>query len=226
VTPAEAARVVRALAKERIEAAHEAAQRVAECDGTRCWVSPGWRNGLAVERGRDWPDGGRGPAADSGVAAVLVAAPARRGKVAVCGYLVDSWCLGVKDALGPRRMRPMELDRFRGSYFAQWRSPGVPVPVELVRDLVLGAVDYARSLGFEPHREFARARRVLGPWDGASAITFGKHGKPYYVEGPYDDASRVLATLDRSVGPGGHDFVVSVEALGGLGALASIDEAA
>lgn len=73
----------------------------------------------------------------------------------------------------------------------------MPVPLELAQHLVLGAVEYARSLGFMPHRDFRRTRRALGSWDGPSAITFGKDGKPLYVNGPYDDPERVLATLER-----------------------------
>jgi hypothetical protein len=81
---------------------------------------------------------------------------------------------------------------------------------------VLGAVEYARLLGFEPHRDFGRVRGLLGPWRGPSAITFGRDGKPYYVNGPYEDPERVLATLERTVGCGGFHYTVSLDELGGL----------
>ena len=71
-------------------------------------------------------------------------------------------------------------------------------------------------LGFEPHRDFGRARRLLGPWRGPSPITFGRDGKPYYVNGPYDDPERVLATLERSVGLDGFHYTVSLDELDGL----------
>lgn len=90
-----------------------------------------------------------------------------------------------------------ELEAFKRHYFGLWKSEGMPVPLELAQHLVLGAVEYARSLGFMPHRDFRRTRRALGSWDGPSAITFGKDGKPLYVNGPYDDPERVLATLER-----------------------------
>ena len=48
-------------------------------------------------------------------------------------------------------MRPREIEAFKRQYFGQWGSEGIPVPLELAQHLVLGAVDYARSLGFEPH---------------------------------------------------------------------------
>ncbi len=183
------------------------------------WVSPGWRHGLRIDGHADWPDDAGAPtqASDSGVACVLVAALDRRGTQSVCGYLIDTWCMGVKNAIGPKRMRPRELEAFKRQYFGQWRSEGMPVPLELAQHLVLGAVDYARSLGFEAHPDFRRARRALGSWDGPSAITFGMNGKPLYVNGPYEDPQRVLATLERSVGRDGFHYIVSLGHSDGLG---------
>src|SRR5881394_2681778 len=49
------------------------------------------------------------------------------------------------------------------------------------RHLVFGADAYARGLGFEPHPAFADGAGHLGGWEGPSAITFGRNGKPFYV---------------------------------------------
>lgn len=200
VRPAEVAELVRMIAAERAqEEPHEPIS---------CWASPGWRNGLRVDGHPEWPDGGKAPKGASGLAQVLVAQPSRRGKLAVCGYLVDTWCLGVKDAVGPRRMRESELTAFREQYFGFWDSIGVPVPLELARHLVFGAAEYACSLGFGPHRDFHRARDALGSWQGPSAIQFGRRGEPYYMQGLYDDRDHVLRTLERSVGRGNFRFTV------------------
>ena len=221
LSKAEAARLVQTVARERDRASTataESANDRATGSEIQCWVSPGWRHGLRIEGHSDWPDDAGAPAAagDSGVALVLVAAPDGHNRLSACGYLVDTWCLGVKDALGPKRMAKRELDTLRRHYFAQWRSEGIPVPLELAQHLVLGAVEYARLLGFEPHRDFGLARRLLGPWPGPSAITFGRAGKPYYVNGPYEDPERVLATLERTVGRGGFHYTVSLDDLGRL----------
>jgi hypothetical protein len=73
---------------------------------------------------------------------------------------------------------------------------------------VLGAVDYARRLGFEPHADLKACRGHLGPWTGPSAIEFGYRGEPYFIEGPRDDADAILRTLERSVGRGNFKFVI------------------
>ena len=222
LSKAEAAQLVRIVACERENGSNPAAgcpgsDRVAGSQ-ILSWVSPGWRLGLRIQGHSDWPDDSGSPAgaSDSGVALVLVAAPDGHNRLSVCGYLIDTWCLGVKNAFGPRRIARRDFDARKRSYFAQWGSPGVPIPVELAQHLVLGAVEYARRLGFEPHRDFARARRVLGEWSGPSAITFGRDGTPYYVNGPYDDPERVLATLEHAVGRGGFHYEVALDELGGV----------
>ena len=221
LSKAEAARLGRIVACERDGASTTGADGATNDRGpgrqVQCWVSPGWRHGLRIEGHADWPDDAGAPAeaGDSGVALLLAAAPDGHNRLSVSGYLIDTWCLGVKNALGPKRMARRDFDALRRAYFAPWQSPGISVPVELAQDLVLGAVEYARRLGFEPHAEFGRARRMLGAWAGPSAITFGRDGMPYYVNGPYEDPERVLATLERSVGRGGFRFTVSLGELEG-----------
>jgi len=110
VRPAEASQLVRA-------AAALGSGRCARARPGRLLVSPGWSTGLAIGDHPGWPldddpDGG-----SQGLISVLVARRGGRyGKVAVCGYLADVYCLGVKNALGPELMDERDL-------------PGIPAPV-------------------------------------------------------------------------------------------------
>ena len=90
-------------------------------------------------------------------------------------------------------------------------APAHRRPIELVRDLVLGAAEYARQLGFAPHPDFQQARAHLGPWTGPSAITFGRNAKPTYISGPYDDPDRILHTLQSAVGRKGFNYTIGVD---------------
>jgi hypothetical protein len=207
ISKGDAARLVRVVATESGTADAGEGR-----DQTRCWINPGWRHGLRIEGHDDWPGDAGAPseAGDSGVALVVVAQPYGYDRLTVCSYLVDAWCLGVKNAIGPKRVGRRELEALRRQCYAPWRSSGIPIPLELAQHLVLGAVEFARRLGFEPHRDFKRARDVLGSWEGPSAITFGMHGKPHYINGPYEDPQRVLVTLERAVGRGGFHYTVSL----------------
>lgn len=79
-------------------------------------------------------------------------------------------------------------------------------PLDLAQDLVFGAVEYARGLGFDPHPDLRQAAAHLGTWQPPGRITFGYHGEPYFQQGPYDNPARILRTLDRTVGAGNYKY--------------------
>lgn len=172
-----------------------------------CWISPSWSTGLTVGDHRGWPVHEDPAAGGDGLAAVLVARRHRHGKVSVCGYLADVYCLGVKNALGPEIMDDLGLRGFVRDFFSGYDGDPLEVPIELAREVVFGSVEYARSLGFDPHPDFAAAEGHLGSWTGPSTITFGKDGKPLYISGPYDDPRPVIRTLERTAGRGNFEFL-------------------
>jgi hypothetical protein len=201
---------VRAIAQQATAAEPEAAV-------VGCWVSPGWSTGLTVDGHEDWPDTSPSREGTDGLAGVAVARRHRPHRVSVCGYLVDVYCLGVKDVIGPRIMNERDLPAFRHTFFAAFEKVQAPldVPLEMARHLVWGAVDYARRLGFEPAPDFGPAAGHLGPWEETSAITFGRDGAPLYVQGPYDNPNTVFRTLSKSVGKDNFHFATVVDAADG-----------
>jgi hypothetical protein len=202
IRPAAAARLVR-------DAAIVAHAEAPEPAVAGCWLSPGWSTGLAVGEHAGWPlQEGTGGGTE-GLVAVLVARVHRYGKVSVCGYLVDAYCLGVKNALGPEIMDDFGLRAFIRRFFQGYEGDPLEAPIELAREVVFGSIEYARKLGFKPHPDFAAAEGHLGSWTGPGAITFGKDGRPLYISGPYDDPGPVIRTLERTVGPGNFDFVAT-----------------
>lgn len=201
VPPCEAARLVRLVARENELSAPEPAV-------AGCWVSPGWRAG--IEAPPDWPDTEVPDWAGEGLISVVVAREHRHGKVALAAFLVDVFCLGVKDVLGPKVMDRVELSPFVSGYFQVYGAPAVAAPIEMGRELVWGAVAYARHLGFEPHPDLATAAHVLGAAEPTGAVRFGRDGKPFFVGGIRDDAKRIMRTLERSVGAGSFHYSVAV----------------
>ncbi|MDN5859893.1 MAG: helix-turn-helix domain-containing protein [Pseudonocardia sp.] len=188
-----------------------ARQTTTEPEVTGCWISPGWRRNLLLDGHDDWPDLPTIEDGTEGLVGVVVARRDRRHRLSVAGYLVDTFCLGVKDALGPRSISDRDLPAFRSGYFAAFGDADpLEVPLELARHLVWGAVDHARRLGFAPHPDFEPVSGHLGTWDETSAIGFGRDGFPFYICGPHDDPHAVIRTLTRTVGEGNFHFVVPV----------------
>lgn len=168
-----------------------------------CWVSPAWSRELLVAPREGWDDLDLGAGGPAGIAQVLVARAGRGDRVSVCGYLVDTFCLGVKNVIGPERMRERDLPAFVRTYFMAFPAPALRAPIELARHVVLGAAAFASALGFAPHPDFEGARGHLGELDEPCAITFGREGRPLYVQGPYDDPIAILETLRATIGDDG-----------------------
>lgn len=198
--PAVVAPIIRQIAEER----HPA---VGEPELVGCWVSPGWSRELLVVSRDGWQDVDLGPGGPAGVALVLVARAGRGGRLSVCGCLVDTFCLGVKNVIGPERMRERDLPAFVRTYFMAFPAPALRAPIELARHLVLGAVAFAAGLGFAPHPDFDAVSGHFGELDEPCAITFGREGRPLYVPGLHDDPIAILERLRETVG--GDGFAVA-----------------
>lgn len=154
---------------------------------------------------------------DSGMTQVVVARFRANGLGDMGFFLVDLWCLGVKNAFLLEDLSEAEFrDIIREKLPEDMRERLHPA---CARKLIDGAVAYAQKLGFDPHRDFRKARRVLGGLevqDCPETFTYGKDGKPCYVEGPDDvgeRTERVLAILRARLGEEGFTYVVTADSL-------------
>ena len=190
VPPAKVAPLVRLIAAQNAEL-----QRTP--DVVECWVNPGWHEGLTFEPHPDWPIKPSAVEGSGGLATVMVVRPEKRSRSAVCVYLVDTFCLGVKNVIGPETVSNNRLHKLRYTTFAGYEELAVHAPLELAQHLVFGAVEYARGLGFEPHPDFTTAAEHLGSWSGHCPIQFGDNGSALYIQGPYDDFESIARTLAR-----------------------------
>jgi hypothetical protein len=142
-----------------------------------CWLSPGRATGLTTDGHPDWPGmdapDDLGP---PGMVTVLAAVERGGTKVSVCGYLVDVYCLGVKNALGPHSMDRRKLPAFVHQYFSSYDAPPVAAPLDLARHLVLGAVAYAgheEGLAVAPEGDRAGTRPRLQVRGGGREVGVG-----------------------------------------------------
>ncbi|MHB1799755.1 MAG: hypothetical protein ACYCUI_15905 [Vulcanimicrobiaceae bacterium] len=206
IRPAVVSPLLRRLAADQEE------QRRAEGHGPAlvgCWVNAGWAEELEMTGHPEWPRGGPSDGC-AGLASVVIARRDRGARVSACSILVDTHCLGVKEVIGPLVMLEEKLAVFIREIYGGYNGPPLKAPLDLAQHLVLGAVEYAGRLGFEPASDFVGCLGHLGTWLGPSAIGFGRHGRPMYVAGPYDDPLAVIEALEGSVGLGGFDVVMGL----------------
>jgi hypothetical protein len=129
----------------------------------------------------------------------------------VCTYLVDYWCLGVKDVIGPRQMDRTKYEAFLQNVYHMYPEGYAEITLQQAQDIVLGAVAYAASLGLKPHADFAATREHLGEWSGQTDIEFGRDGKPFFIAGPYDNANMIMRTLSQKSGDNKFDFIIPTD---------------
>lgn len=144
-----------------------------------------------------------------GLSIVTVIRSPRPPRCEIARYLVDYYCLGVKNAIPLRSLSENNIPAYLDSVYENM-SPPVEISLREAQAIVLGAQQYAKSLGFDPHPDFERTRDFLDQWDGEPSLEFGREGKPCYIEGPYDDSQQIIKTLKSNVGKGKFDFVQSL----------------
>ncbi len=215
-TPKEIARALKvppAAVTPLIRTLASTADRPREHQLIGCWASPGWPSSVTVVKPLpDWRNLDLSTTDNPESGLVTIAVARERGAAALgCIYLVDTWCLGVKDAVGPKQMKRHKLPEFLATFYRSYPGQPVAVPLSLAQHVVLGAVGYARGLGFEPHEDFAKTAGHLGEWDAERRLAFGRDGMPCYLEGPHDDAARVMRTLRKNVGDGNFHYLVGLK---------------
>jgi hypothetical protein len=155
-----------------------------------CWVR------------KDWKEGGLTP--------TVIARQQADDKVIFAVFLVDYYCLGVKDAMFNG---DFPLKRFQNNLASLCAGEPEACDVDLAHELVYGSIKFARKYGFEPHPDYKMASLVLDPEGTHLAhhnLEFGKDGKPFYISGPYDNSQSIMAKLERTAGEGNYDFLTMI----------------
>jgi len=153
-----------------------------------------------------------------GMGSVLIARETPYAEVAVSAFVVDVWCLGVKEAFFTVMRKADYLSKLKPMLTKTHEEHGIRV-VEpaCARKLLQGAVAYGEELGFEPAEDYWRAEKLFGDAHASQCGTpfaYGREGRPCYVQGPNDDIKvvrYVLERLNENVGEGNFDYLVEVD---------------
>jgi hypothetical protein len=118
-----------------------------------------------------------------GISPVYVSRELTKDSYVFASYLVDFWCLGVKDTTLKFGISKADL-----KHIYKKNDDLETVSYQDARSLILGAIDFAKAIDIAPHSS----------WNGIPSsfieahlayekkFTFGQEGKPYYFSGPYD----------------------------------------
>lgn len=148
----------------------------------------------------------------NGMGYVIVSRLVSPGQIAVGVFLIDAYCLGVKNTF----IKVLSLPEYddlcqqmtRGHNYTWDKNPAY------ARKFVDHAVFYARDLGFGPGDDFNDTYIILEDIDSSTCsdkFTFGKNGKPFFMSGPNDTPAkidRIMKTLTEYCGPDGYHYML------------------
>lgn len=148
---------------------------------------------------------------EQGVAHVVVARKHVNGNITMCLYLVDTFCLGIKNTQYYFNIPETEYREMKESMD---HIEFEPISYPMAHNIVFAGLEYAEEYGFKPHKDFTSTTRFMLEEDTDDIelidIECGKDGKPFYISGPYEDEAKIrqiLAQLERTAGPGNYDFI-------------------
>ncbi|MEO8428014.1 MAG: hypothetical protein ABI651_12965 [Verrucomicrobiota bacterium] len=157
---------------------------------------------------------------DSGIGYVVVSRFKSDGQVESGVFLLDAFCLGIKNAFFSRLNQSEYESRLMERVFE--KSGPEPLTPACARKLVQDAVTYAQHLGFAPHPDYKKACRVFGGISVAECneiFTFGKDGRPCFIQGPNDSelfCQKAMTLLTIRCGEGNFDYIVVADGMSGL----------
>lgn len=145
-----------------------------------------------------------------GMANLLVSRTREDGDTDYAVFILDLYCLGVKDCFAETGVSKSALEEFIDTHLPP--ATQERIHPACAKKLIEGAVTYAESLGFAPHRDFRKARKVLSGIDRSVCpreFTFGCDGRPRYIRGPDDSderVDRIRTILTARFGEEGFDY--------------------
>lgn len=146
----------------------------------------------------------------AGLVQVVVARKLPTGALVTGVYLVDIFCLGLKDTFYDANV---SVGEYRDGLLKTLDSmmPMEKCKPELAHQLIYQAIDYAAQFGFKPNRDFRVSQYILeerGKLPEPHDIKFGRNGKPFFVQGPHDNVRAIIAQLERAAGQGNYDTLI------------------
>lgn len=148
-----------------------------------------------------------------GIGHVIVSRKNSLGDIAVGMYLLDVFCLGVKDCF----VRLTDGSGYKKMLQQVHSLTGELRPIEpnYASTLIYKAKEYAMRLGFKPHKDFLKAHLMLKDIsiDEMLTFNFGKDNKPLYVQGPNEsptDVRRIMHTLENNFGEKDYNYLLEI----------------
>ncbi len=127
-------------------------------------------------------------------------------------FLIDAFCLGVKDTYTRLNLGQKDLEFLKDGLDNAGCGGVISIPYADARSIIFGAVAYAQTLGFDPYKDWHKTKYALEPETSFDdKFEFGYKGKPFYVMGPYDSENLDVKAIIKKVKALGGDCAANFE---------------
>ena len=141
---------------------------------------------------------------------VIVSRKHTGGRVSIAFYLVDIWCVGVKDSFYRLRLEDDEFKEMIDTYRLGLRE----CCYDEAHNWIFGAIAFAEEAGIEPDKSFKVTRYMLEEDDDNIPLIeyeYGKNGKHTLVTHTRLEASRYLPLLEKNLGKDNFDYILNAD---------------
>ncbi|HDN27678.1 MAG TPA: hypothetical protein ENG03_11400 [Thioploca sp.] len=146
---------------------------------------------------------------ETGIGTVIMARKLPNGNIGAGFFMLDVWCLGVKNAF----FTILTLPEYQQQLLEiRQRENLQTISFPCARKLIEDSAAYAEELGFSPDPDYKKAKIVFGDIKADECLEnfeFGKEGKPFYMNGPYDTpekSRKIINQLTKKCGPEGFHY--------------------
>lgn len=150
-----------------------------------------------------------------GIGEIFISKRLPDGDLGISAFIVDVFCLGVKNAFF-RVMTEEQYNEIKQSITHSGRNLE-PIHQSCAKKLLHGAVEYAKSLGFNAHPDYKKAAPLFGNIDADACpvhYDYGKDGKPLYIRGPHEtlsEAEKIVNKLYAQCGEDGFVYLIKLD---------------
>lgn len=150
-----------------------------------------------------------------GLGVFIVARKKKSGNYIVGSYVVDTYCLGVKNTMCFHNFDESEYAEFKSRIKDSMDISFLKIEPNKCFNIIYGALEYAEDLGFKPNKDFSITEYVLDDIETIEydEIEFGYEGKPLYIAGIYDDYNRIIKRLETKLGIGNFEYIIPDEVI-------------
>ena len=138
---------------------------------------------------------------EHGLGHIIVTRLHKGGKKTIGCYLVDTYCLGVKDAFCRARMEDYEYDGFINDMEKAYHLK--KISYNEAHNLIYGSIEFADEAGIAPCKDFTLAKYILEEDTEAIPLIeyeYGRNGKHLLIVSSHDEADRYMPTLRANLG--------------------------